>query len=158
MTTIGEWIRTSAAAVSPVLVVLGWWWVNRQSNQREGRKELRQLVDRAIRTVSDAVDAAMKYHSAAQGVTVADSWKLLLAINQVKNHMLVLAKNGVDTGACAASFIRLKQAATGHDFMTTSYSPWTKEDRRWMVLIDSSSSLSHQLDMSFFQTFCIEAT
>lgn len=150
--SIGEWIRTLAAALSPILVLVGWWLVNLQSNKREGRKELRQLVDRTINTVGEAVDAAIRYHTGSSDKGIGDSkesWKMLLAVDQIKSQLVVLGHNGMDTESCIGPFIRLKQAATGHDFMTKKYVPWASDDGRWLVLIDASKSLSHNLDLLF---------
>src|SRR5688572_1242686 len=118
--SLGEWVRTITAAISPVLVVLGWWWVNRQNNKRERRKEVRQLVDRAIKTVNEAVEAAISYHSGMNDNSVdadpRESWKLLLAVNQIKNQLNLLMHHCLDTEPCIGPFLRLKQATTGHDF------------------------------------------
>jgi hypothetical protein len=153
--SLGEWIRTGAAAISPPLVVLGWWWVNRQSNERERRKELRQLVDRALETVKEAVEVALRYHGGTDGASVdqTESWKLLLAVNEIKNQLNLLMQHCLDTEPCIGPFLRLKQATTGHDFMTAGYKPWDSKDKRWLVLIDSATSLKHNLDVLFFKNF-----
>jgi hypothetical protein len=145
-----------ATAASPVLVVVGWWWVNKTHNERERRKELRQLVDRAQETVTATFETALRYHSGSSERPAGDSrdgWRLLLAVNQVRSQLLLLACNGIPATPCVAVFNRLKQAVTGHDFMTNAYKPWSDDDRRWMDLLEATESLTHHLDKTFFDLF-----
>lgn len=156
MVSADEWIRTTAAAISPVLVVLGWWWVNRQNNCRESRKESRQLVDRALRAVTDSVNLIISYHSGKENDGVARdmvAWKVVLALKQVSDDISLLSRNGFDTSECGKSYILLKQLATGNDFLTEAGLPWDNKDSRWTVLLDTSSCLRHTLDRLFFDRF-----
>ncbi len=152
-----EWIRTAAAAISPVLVVLGWWWVNRQNNCRERRKEARQLVDRALRTVSDSFDLFTNYHSGKDDnpdVRRLVGWKALLALKQVAVDIELLTRIGFNTRECGQSYVLLKQVATGGDFMTVTGAPWDiVKDNRWASLLDATSRLRHALDLLFFDRF-----
>lgn len=151
-----ELLRTAAVVISPVLVVIGWWWVNRQQNERESRKETRQLVDRVQGSVRTAFDCATQFHSSPRGSSetgARGAWQLLLAINQVKSQLILLAQNGMATQSCIGPFNRLKRTATGCDFMTQSYKSWPETDARWMELVEATDSLMHQLDVLFFDKF-----
>jgi hypothetical protein len=150
--TWGEWIRTVVASLGPVLVVIGWFLVNRQNNQREDRKELRQLVDRAINSINDAVDLTIKFHGNQpedRDVHRMDSWRLLLAFLQIADQMNLLAEKGMNIEPCSKAYNALKFAATGHDFMTKKWKPWAKDDKRWMELTDAARTLCHGLDLKY---------
>lgn len=153
--TFGDWVRTIASALSPLLVVIGWWWVNRQHNLRESRKELRQVIDRTQKVIAEAVDTAIRYHSGQTGGQRGpiEAWKMLLAIEQIKSQLILLAYTGISFERCTDSYIRLKRVATGRDFMTSAYVPWLKDDERWMVLLEAANSLTHKLDIIFFEIF-----
>jgi hypothetical protein len=149
-------VQTIAAGISPILVVVGWWWVNNRNNERERRKELRQLVDRTLKTTNDAVASALEYHTGvdeAKPGPTTEAWQLVLAINQIKNQLTLIKRNGIDTDCCIAPFIRLKQTATGDDFMTNRYVPWASDDKRWVALLDAANTLIHTLDLIFFECF-----
>lgn len=150
-----EILRTVSAAASPVLVVAGWFFVNRQNNDRECRKELRQLVDRAIKLLNDTVALGQRYHSG--GVPTAEhaatQWNLILAIKLLSGYVGMLANNGMEVRDCRLALINLKDVLTGNDFMTVNWKPWGHGDQRWRALTESTNTLTQSLDAQYFALY-----
>lgn len=154
--SVGEWVRTLAAAASPVLVVFGWWWVNRQNNGREQRKELRQLIDRSLKLVTEVVDLGTRYHASTESDTHTPhlgAWKLTLGLSQVAGHIKLLSDRGLKVHATHEPYIQLKRALTGAEFQTSAEKPWTADDPRWMDVMHATNALTNSLDSVFFTTF-----
>ena len=43
-------------------IIIGWWVINHQNNERETRKELRQHIDRIINLLEELRNVATKHH------------------------------------------------------------------------------------------------
>jgi hypothetical protein len=63
-----DWLRFAPL----LLTIIGWYFVNRQSNQRETRKEHRALVDIAKKQVSEISINAQKYLQDAESKLASD--------------------------------------------------------------------------------------
>lgn len=153
---LGEWTRTIAAAISPVLVVVGWRWVNKQNNLREQRKELRQVIDRSLKLVNEIVELGIEYHGAGADARKSpdlDGWKITMMLGQVSGNIKLLRDRGLIMQASNAPYIRLKQILTGQDFMTKDWKPWAADDIRWMDAMHATNNLTHALDKIFFESF-----
>ncbi len=148
-------IRTITPLASIGLVVLGWALVNRQNNKRESRKETRQLIDRTLKHLAEAVDIATKYQSNSIDAMnrYVEGWKLLLALGQISGSINTLRKKGIDPTSCAAPYINLKKCITGADFMTSNSKPWPPDDKRWLELLAATNSLTETLDRLFIDSF-----
>jgi hypothetical protein len=153
--TVTDLVRTFTPIAALVAVGIGWVVVNRQNNARESRKETRQLVDRTLKYVADAVDIATRYQGASVGSRPAhvDGWKVLLALGQIRSNLTNLNRANVDMKSCIASYISLKQCITGGDFMTANWSPWPPTDRRWLDMLGLATKLSELLDRIFIDTY-----
>src|ERR1700721_125181 len=98
-TVVSDVIRTLAPLAALVTVAAGWFLVNRQNNLRESRKETRQLVDRTLDRLEEAVDVATKYQCGAgdEKLRHIESWKVLLALEQIGSNIGNLRRRNIDT-------------------------------------------------------------
>lgn len=150
-----EVLRTVSAAAAPVLVVAGWFFVNRQNNERECRKELRQLVDRTIKLLNDTVALGQRYHSGSVpgAEHAAVQWNLILATKLLSGYIGMLGGNGMEVRDCRLALISLKDVLTGGDFMTVNWEPWGQADQRWRALTESTNTLMQSLDAQYFALY-----
>lgn len=142
--------------LSPALVVLGWWIVNKQNNAREKRKEVRQLADRIINDVDELAKKTTEYHS--RNCDSAEErkslgWRLTLSLTRLSSHLQLLHDKGLDTGDCNVAYIELKRIATGGDFMTAGESIWPLSDMRWIQLLYATERLCKALESAFNRAF-----
>lgn len=149
-----------ATAASPVLVVLGWYFVDARNNARETRKEVRQLLDRALENVEACVQAGVEFHG-HKAVNPKDqsdrpnteTWKLVILSNSLSAQIRLLGEHGLNMHSCGAPYINLKKILTGGDFMTASWKPWGVNDTRWTELLFAQRDLTVSLEKAFFSKF-----
>jgi hypothetical protein len=153
--TVTDLIKTLAPIAALVAVGIGWIVVNKQNNARESRKETRQLVDRTLKYLADALDIATRYQSSTvdEKPKHVDGWKVLLAIRQISSNLTNLNRANIDVRSCIAAYISLKQCITGGDFMTENWRPWPRTDKRWLDMLSAANKLSEMLDRIFIDTY-----
>lgn len=95
------------------LTVVGWWWVNRQNNRREARKEHRALLDAAKRQVVDVSAKTVAYLQDADSVLAPEiKW----AFDELEVELLRLPDFGKDGSELLRDFVLFTDACTGGRF------------------------------------------
>jgi hypothetical protein len=153
--TVTELIKSFTPIAALVAVGIGWVVVNNQNNARESRKETRQLVDRTLKYLADALEIATRYQSGTvdDKLKHIDGWKVLLALGQISSNLTNLSRAKIDVRSCIAAYIALKQCITGKDFMTVSWRPWPPADKRWLEMLSAANKLSEMLDRIFIDAY-----
>jgi hypothetical protein len=94
-----------------LLVVAGWWYVNRTNNQRETRKEARSAVDAAKKDVQAIAKLAVAYFTDANSVA-SDEIKNSLELLEVELERL----EGYASSQVMNRMSDFHEACTGADF------------------------------------------
>lgn len=95
------------------LTVVGWWWVNRQNNKRESRKEHRALVDAAKRQVVDVATKAVAYLQDSQSSLAPEiKW----ALDALEVELVRIPGFGSTKSQLLADFVAFTDACTGGMF------------------------------------------
>lgn len=76
-----DWTRDVLPWAAPALTVLGWYLVNKQSNKREVRKEMRAVCDRSKALVREAVALGMQYWAGTNGVL---AWQVKAVLEELE--------------------------------------------------------------------------
>lgn len=106
----------------PAFTLIGWFVVNRQSNNRERRKEDRAAADRCKVLVRDASQAAIQYWS-GQG-SVKD-WQLVALLEELEVDIGRLPQPHQE--ALLKASVALTNAALGYNFGVDGFKPGTSD-------------------------------
>ena len=136
-----------------LLVVAGWWLVNRQNNIREKRKEIRSFIDK-IQTFLDELEVqAIKYHTSGER---SDELAFYLKRDLTKkfpNKLMILQLRKLDIKKCNEYLKKFRQAITLDNFDSSAFQTKNISDdlikRIWL----SKELLSQELERIFAKKY-----
>jgi hypothetical protein len=133
-------VAALAPAVSWVLVIVGWFFVSRDQNRRERRKEVRSEIERLIHEVGQIEIRAYEYLP-----TMADSKESRSLGLRLKSDLQRLAQSitrlsQVDEIDVKDALTTLRQAVTlGHDFDSKLRQPCDL-DSAWALEVQTAAN------------------
>jgi len=102
-----------------VVSALGWIVVNRQSNDRETRKELRGRADAVKKLIDELETQAIDYHTV--GATPAKSASIKKLLTRIGRELEMLDRLGVNATNRIGRMLVLRNAITFQNFDSESY-------------------------------------
>lgn len=139
-----QWSQT----VTWMLVIAGWWLVNRQNNIREKRKEIRTLIDKLQVYLDDVETLAIKYHTNQESSDLA--FELKRSLNQkLRSKLDILKLRTLDVNKCYPLLKQFRQAVTLNNFDTSSFKPQSMSDTIVTNIWLAKDKLSQELEKSF---------
>ena len=139
-----QWSQT----VTWMLVIAGWWLVNRQNNIREKRKEIRTLIDKLQVYLDDVETLAIKYHTNQESSDLA--FELKRSLNQkLRSKLDILKLRTLDVNKCYPLLKQFRQAVTLNNFDTSSFKPQSMSDTIVTNIWPAKDKLSQELEKSF---------
>jgi len=134
--------------VTWVIVIAGWWLVNRQNNIREKRKEIRTLLDKIQSLLDEIESQAIQYHTSQQPSDLA--FQLKRSLNQkLHNRLDILKLRSLNVNNCYPLLKQFRQAVTLKNFDTSSFKPQNISDDLIKNIWLAKDKLSHELENSF---------
>lgn len=112
--TRAESLRLVSSAITWVIIVGGWIVVNRQSNNRELRKELRSEIDSIKEEVEEIVLMALSYHM--ESPSKESAFKLLGKLKRLNRKIFRLPLSEVEISSISYYSRKLKQGITMQNF------------------------------------------
>lgn len=107
--------------VTWILVVVGWYFVNRKNNERETRKELRNALDEFHVFLDQIETQAVEYHtSASQDTVLATALKRDLH-RRLPARINRLESRGLNTVDLGRPVVELRKAITLENFDSHSF-------------------------------------
>ena len=143
-----EWSQV----VTWLLVILGWWLVNRQNNIREKRKEIRAFIDKLQNSLDELESHAIKYHTSEKSDDLAFSLKRSLN-KKIPNKIALLKSRNLDMNKCYPYMKQLRQAITLENFDTANFHPRDISDDLLKKIWLSKENLSHEIEMVFSKKY-----
>lgn len=148
MSQFTELVRTFAPIV---LIVLGWYIINKQNDKRETRKELRSLVDKTQNDIDEVVTQAIRFHT--------DKYDGLegMMVQTRLGRITTAATNlgeifSTDLNSYCVDF---RQSITQYNFDKSEHRPLEQNDPIIRTIIDNGQSLSYELDSSFQKKYTL---
>ena len=138
MLQVPEWV-VSAALVTWLLHILGWYTANRHANERESRKDYRSAVD-ALEADIDRLLEAYRTYLTEDGATVNEQARLKVhaELNRLSRHIESLKPIvGPALDQCHAN---LFEAVTGGDFESKARKK-VNADRDHLCAVKASEAL-----------------
>lgn len=138
--------------VTWVLVMAGWWLVNRQNNIRENRKEIRTLIDKIQLSLDEIESQAIQYHTNEQSSEMA--FQLKRSLNQkLRNKLDVLKLRKLDIDKCHSSLKQFRQAVTLENFDTSNFKPQHISDDLIKKIWLAKDKFSNELENCFAKKY-----
>jgi hypothetical protein len=142
----------SAQIITWLLVILGWYLVNRQNNAREKRKELRALLDQTQKLLDDIETQAIAYHTVE--ATGERAFFLKCTISQKLKHKLdVLSRRSLNLESSLTLLKELRKSITLNNFDSASYEKKELSDPLVRDIWLSKDRLSHELEKCFARKY-----
>jgi hypothetical protein len=132
--------------ISWTIIFVGWYIINRQNNNRETRKEVRESLLSLYRHLDEIETDAIAYHTGDGDPLLAR--KIKRDIDQIPGR-ISLAQRGSMKGRYAHHLIRFRQAITLNNFDTASFVQKEPTDRFFDEIVVSKRSLIHCLDLAY---------
>ena len=131
-----------------VIVIAGWWLVNRQNNIREKRKEIRTIIDKVQSLLDEVESQAIQYHTNQESSDLA--FQLKRSLNQkLRNRLDILKLRSLDVEKCYPLLKQFRQAVTLENFDTSNFKPQNISDDLIKNVWVAKDKLSHELEKSF---------
>lgn len=136
-----EWVRFAPL----LLTVAGWYFVNRQSNLRETRKEHRALVDLAKKQVMDVSANAQKYLQDKNSNMAPDiKW----AIDALEIELCRIPDYG-KASEVLMCFVKFVDACTGGEFEQVHRRELTPDSTQALAVTEARNRLLEALEKWF---------
>ncbi|WP_212745118.1 hypothetical protein [Hydrogenophaga sp. 2FB] len=145
-----EWTKDVLPWAPPALTVLGWYLVNKQSNAREVRKEMRSASDRCKALARESVLLGMQYWAGAEGV---EAWQVKVVLDELdielcrfperQGRMELLEKHA-----------DLLDAITGDDFESSTPKARSSEDPVMRKMSKARQRLLVEIEHQFEKHYC----
>ncbi|WP_125468859.1 hypothetical protein [Methylomagnum ishizawai] len=135
-----------------LLVVLGWYLVNRQNNSREKRKELRALLDQTQKLLDEIEIQAVEYHTVEATVQRAFFLKRALGL-KLHQKFEILSKRSLELRLCKKYHIELRKAITLSNFDSAKYEKKELSDQIIKDIWLAKDRLSHELETCFVKEY-----
>lgn len=139
-----------AQLVTWLVIIVGWYFVDRRQNARETRKEIKAEIDILVETIESAIDSATAYHTATKhDPALSSSVKLLLA--KVSKTLNLLREREV---CLKNSFmVELRQACTLNNFDTVRFTQKSHTDPIIKEIVEAGQDLIYALRRTFISKY-----
>lgn len=145
-----DWTRDVLPWAPPALTVLGWYLVNRQSNRREIRKEMRSACDRCKALVKEAVVLGVQYWSSTNDV---QAWQVKAVLEELDIELCRFPdKHGRQD--LLGKHADLLDAITGADFESPSRKVRGTADPVIRQMAKARQRLLVEIESKFEQHYC----
>jgi len=112
-----SFFRIIAQIIPWVLVVGGWWKVNKQNNFREKRKEIRAILNQLLNDLDAIEKQAYSYHTAKEELSDAGR-DIKLSLSRISKDV---ARYDLLPSGKRHPIVKLRQAATLKNFDTDCF-------------------------------------
>jgi hypothetical protein len=139
-----------ASVISWILVIAGWFIVNRQSNHRETRKEIRTDLIDFYRFLDGIEEAAFKYHT--QGADELLARRIKRDIATISHRIYLIQRKQLQC-EWAGKVMRMRQAVTMTNFDSSTYVRRDTSDPIFDEIAVRKANLIGCLDTAFMAKF-----
>jgi hypothetical protein len=151
-----HWMDTATAfapAVSWLLVILGWWVVSRDHNNRERRKEVRGQIEGLIRDIREIEMKTYDYLPTTADSNVSRSLGLRLKSDLQRLSLALVRLAKVEEIDVKDEMTALRQAITGHEFDSRARQPCDL-DSGWALEVQTTANkLIDDLELAFREKY-----
>lgn len=145
-----DWTKDVLPWAPPALTVLGWHLVNRQSNAREVRKEMRAASDRCKALTRESVDLGIQYWTASSNI---QAWKVKAALEELDVEISRFPE-GRGRQELFEKHADLMDVITGADFESPSRRVCSPDDPVVRAMTRSRQRLLVEIESQFEKHFC----
>ena len=139
--------------VTWLIVISGWWLVNRQNNIREKRKEIRALIDKVLFLIDEIEQQAIHYHTKAE-MSDEIAFQLKRGLHQkLRDKLKILNLREINTDSCSQPLKELRQAITLKNFDTTSFAQQNLSSNIITNIWFARDKLSQEVEKCFLKTY-----
>lgn len=134
-----------------IVVLVGWFVINRQHNQRETRKEIKQHIDDIHDLLSNLLGEAIEHHQFPCDKKKEDLYKISFLIDHLETKILLLK---VFNKSFDSYIIKLRKSCTLENFSPNlSNKDITLIDPIIQNIYINVYNLKHELNHSFSQKY-----
>lgn len=140
-----------AAVISWLLVILGWFIINRQNNIRETRKEIRAALNQFYDVLNEIEDDAVTYHSGGAGDPVL-SRRIKRRLGQLHGRAGLALGSTIEC-SCSREIWLFRQAVTLENFDTAAHKMLPASDPIFEEITATKERLVQTLERAFLRTY-----
>jgi hypothetical protein len=133
--------------VTWVLVVGGWFFVNRQNNLRETRKEVRALLNSMLQDLRQLEKQALEYHCTKIDEAVAFDIRRLT--KRLGSNIAILDHADVPTKQITIALVALRQATTRRNFQSSQGAIVARNHEIPRSIESAVASLEHEIEDAY---------
>lgn len=145
-----DWTKEVLPWAPPALTVLGWYLVNRQSNSREVRKEMRSASDRCKALARESVVLGVQYWSGEKDVA---AWQVRVVLDEL-DFELCRFPELKGRKELLEKFADLADAITGQDFESPAPKAKKTGDPVMRQMTNTRQRLLVEIEHQFEIHFC----
>lgn len=146
-------LRTILMAVSTLTIVVGWYMINKQNNQRETRKELRKLLDDISKDLEKLTEEAFLFHTSVYNHINAMKiqTRIKLSIDKITRAAESLDMAHDMLQPC----IDLRRSITYENFDSTGHQIFNSDNEIIERINDQYPSIVFPLEESFHKKYTL---
>lgn len=141
-----EWFKVLAPVGTWLIVVVGWWIVDRQNNRRETRKEKRAKLDRVQKDIVELETAACAYHTGLDH-SESSAREIVVSIQRISNDVMGLSL--LDPTTENDALISMRRSITLRNFDLSTHKPLDPSSTLIREVSDSAQALMTILELGF---------
>ncbi|KAA0011175.1 hypothetical protein F0A17_13700 [Billgrantia pellis] len=122
-----HFLRLASGSVTWILILGGWFVVNKQNNSRELRKELRSVLDAVRVDILDLSAESVKYHTEQPGKD--EDYNIVMKFKRINRRVNRLPLSLHDRNNILNLIFLFKKAVTLRNFETSKYERQAKNSQ-----------------------------
>jgi hypothetical protein len=139
--------------LAPAVLVAGWYVVNQQNENRETRKEIKEIVDEAIDLINAIHKQARAYHLGfSRDIEVEEGLRYALQELERKLELLRICQLG------EVAAVSLRRAITEQNFATQEFVTQTENATLLQAIGMEAQSLNHAIVQGYVQLYWQKAS
>jgi len=144
-----DWIDYLFRTLPVLMVVLGWFMVNRQNNNRETRKEIRTALDKLTQSLVTLANHAREFHT--QKFSVKEQLSLQTEIQRVIDKTEFIASSlDIDVSDNCTD---LRQSISSKNFDKTDHTPLDDTDELLTNIDDCAYDIESLLENAYAKEY-----
>ncbi|NHQ81148.1 hypothetical protein HA051_06070 [Chromobacterium vaccinii] len=133
-----------------LLILIGWYRVTKENDERQLRKEIKERIDAIGELVDSIEDDSNEYYVTEPTPEAAKlARKIKSNLAGVGHHLNILSTIDSETYNCSQEFIALRKTVTGKQFDSSERSKIEPDDQFFIDISAAAAKLIRKLDRAY---------
>lgn len=137
--------------VSWIVIIAGWWFVNRTNNKRETRKEQKIIVESLRTKIEKLTLLSIEYHLSDRNLH--KEWEIKRGLKYLWADINIPLQQIIDKTSLTRKLTNYKKAITYSNFDTPAHKKLEIGDNDLEGLADSSEALIRLIENAYFNCY-----